>query len=178
MTENQVWAVLIGIINTGLTARGLTATVQQGYQPTQQGVQTPPTVALHSISNRRVGSPNNKSLAIPDTDNATQTQSYWLERVIQVDALSIQDPKRPSRPTPFDLVDAVAAIMQSESTITTLRASHIGIQRVTDLRAPFIADDRDRNEASPNFDFTITYLQSRSETVPAVVGYENGFYHV
>lgn len=176
MQDNQLWALLISVINTGLTARGITATVQQSYQPTQQGVQTGPSVILSNVTAKRYGSPNNKS--VPATgDTATQTESYIVERTIQVGALSIQNPKKPGR-TAFDIVDAVSAIMQSEATRNTLRAAGVGIIRIQDIRTPYFLDDKNLHESDPSFDFTVNYTQSNSATVPTVVGYDYGIHPV
>lgn len=177
MTDNQLMQILLSVISSGLTARGYSATVQQGYQPTQQGVTTGPAVILHNIGNKRYGSPNNKS-RWASGDTVAQTESFVLERTYQVDALSIQDPKQPSRPTPFDLVDVTAAILQSELVRATLWASNIGILRITDIRQTSITDDRERNEQSPSFDFTVNYTQSHTGIVPAVIISETGIYPI
>lgn len=166
MTENEVWAILFEQIGVGLTERDITATVQQGYQPTQQGVQTTAQVSLSPITGRRYGSPMNQSALVGE--DMKQTQGYWLERTYQVNALSIQDPTDIDAPTPFDILAAVAETLQSESTRAAMMAEGIGILRVQDMRPPFIVDDRDRNESVPNFDFTITYFNSRTTNAAPV----------
>lgn len=172
MSENQIWAALLAVINAGLTARGLTATVQQGYQPTQQGVPTGATVYLYPVTGKRYGSPNNKTI------NGVQVQTQVMERTIQVNALSIPDPRGASRPTAYDYVVSVSDILQSESGMTALKNAGIGIIRIQDIRNPFFLDDRDRHEAGPSFDFTINYVNTRSESVPEVVGYDYGIHRV
>ena len=158
-TDNEVWALLIMAIDTSLTAMGLPATVIQSFQPTQQGVEVTPVVALHSIDSKRYGWPEDCSYYDEQTDTIVRRKSYWLERTYQVNALAIQNPATPSAPTAFDYIDAVSAILQTMDTQEFLFANGIGILRIQPLRVAYFVDDKGRHEQVPSFDFTLTYQQ-------------------
>lgn len=177
-TDNEIWALLIAILNAGLAERGLPATVLQSYQPEQQGVETTPVVVLHSIDSRRYGFPEDTSFYDEGANELKTLQGYWLERVYQVNALAIQDPANAAAPTAFDYIDAAAAIMQTSETQETLRGNGIGILRVQPLRAAYIVDDRDRHEQVPSFDFTLTYRQTFTKTVEPILSVEADIYEV
>jgi hypothetical protein len=48
-------------------------------------------------------------------------------------------------------------IMQGSQFIEALKAQGFGIMRITDLRNPYFKDERDQFQASPSFDFTLSY---------------------
>ncbi len=162
MLDNEIIKEIVAIIRAGLTAAGTpysTATLSQKNQPTQQGAPSAPAVFLYKIGDHRYG-----SVGRQDTYNEydaefihTETQAY--ETTFQVSTLVSQNPANTTAMTASDLANRVAAIMQSSSTLETLRSKGLGIYRVTDVRNPYFTDDRDRNEASPSFDFTVTHKQ-------------------
>lgn len=173
MTDNEVQKILFDVIDAGLAARAITGViVQQSYQPTQQGANINNTVLLHPIDSQRYGSPEIKIVG------STRTESYWLIRTFQVDALALQDVEDTSKPTAFDLVDTVAAILQGPDVRQALIAEGIGIIRIQPLRMSYIIDDRGRNENAPSFDFTINYRQTRTSTVPTTTVINPGLYPV
>jgi hypothetical protein len=178
MTNNEVWIILIGVIETGLTDMSINASVQQDYQPTQQGAPSSPFVALHNITNSRYGFNKNKTVYDADDDNLKQTQGVVMQRTYQVSAYAIEDPSDDEAVTAYDIVEAVSSIMQSEKTQDTLLASGISIFRVTDIRSPFFTDDKDRNEAAPSFDFVISYSQETITAANEVTTFEEGIHSV
>lgn len=160
ITDNAVWEMLFALLNQKLVEFGFTnVAVQQTYQPTQQGVPLKPTVALHTIDSQRYGFPEDSCYYDQQQDAIVRRESYWLERTYQVDGYSIQSPETPSNPTAFDLVDTVAAILQTGSVVEFLQAQGFGILRVQPLRVIYFVDDRGRHEQIPSFDFTLTYQQ-------------------
>lgn len=164
MLDNQLIALVISIIKTGLTGLdlGVVIGVKQAYQPTQQGTPVENTVLLHKIGDHRYGYPLRKDEWIPDTDGSgvmTHTESQWYETTFQIDALAIQSPSNVTSLTASDIVNYVAAILQSDTALGALKAQGVGILRITEIRnVPFV-DDRDRFEYHPSFDFTLTHEQ-------------------
>ena len=57
MKDVTLIKLLIKIINTGLAAQGIDVTVKQTFQPTQQGAPSGPSVFVHKLFDRRIGSP-------------------------------------------------------------------------------------------------------------------------
>lgn len=173
MTDNEVLQKLFEVLDAGFLERGIVdLTVQSSYQPTQQGAPSNNIVNLHVIDSARYGHPENS------VNGQSRTNAYWLERTYQIDALAIQDPLNTNLLTAFDLVDAASDIMQSPEARSYLLQSGIGIIRVQALRMGYIIDDRDRNENAPSFDFTISYRQSRTVTIPTVERVEAGIFNV
>jgi len=92
----------------------------------------------------------------------TEEQQY--ETLFQVNALVIQSPSTPNQFTASDLVNDVCFVMQSDSTREILYNNGISILRVTDVTNGYFTDDKDNFEASPSFDFTLSYVRSRVST--------------
>jgi hypothetical protein len=167
MTDNQVILIFRTIILQGLVDAGLTnVAVKQSNQPTQQGINTNPTVYFFKVSNRRYGFLGRYSTW---TNSAMQHKEIqYIESTFQIAALVLQNPKIPTAPTASDLINVVADIMQSEQTCTILNSSGIGILRVTEIRNPYFVDDRDQFEAIPSFDFTLVYENDRVSIDPII----------
>lgn len=169
MLDNQLIQLFLPIIKHGLIANGLTnVSVKQAYQPTQQGVNTNATVYFFKVSDHRYGWVGRVNTWNADTGQMIYTETQNYETTFQINALVIQDPKTPNQYTASDLVNTVAQIMQSASTVQTLIDSDVGIYRITDIRNPYFMDDKDRFEASPSFDFTLTHKQI-SQTITPVI---------
>ena len=178
MTDNELLALVIGIIRAGLTAQSITAVVRQANQPRQQGTPTEPTILINKVSNKRYGYMQRSDTWIPEESIMRHTEKQWFETTFQIGALSIQNPTDLEQLTASDLVNTVAQIMQTDATLLTLRAENVGIYRVTNVRNPYFLDDKDRFEASPSFDFTLTHEQVYISEVPVLQSTEFEIYDV
>lgn len=98
----------------------------------------------------------------------TWTETQQLLSLFQITALSTQDPANPNQLTASDLANLAAHIMQSTDTVAQLEAKGIGVLKVKQVRNPYFVDDRQRYEASPSFDFTISNQQTTITGVPIV----------
>lgn len=168
MLDNQLIALIIGIIRTGLTARSLTANVRQYNQPRQQGTPTENTVLLMKMNNRRYGYLGRTDEYDEDASEMVHTETQWLETPFQVGALAIQDPANVNSLTASDLVNIVASILQSDATLAQLQSQGVGMLRIIDIRNPYFSDDKERFEASPSFDFSVTHEQVDISQVPVL----------
>jgi len=170
-TDNQIIQIFLPIIQNGLITDGFTGvTVKQSNQPTQQGIPTTPTVYFFKVSNKRYG-----FLGRHDEWKVNQMlhhESQYMEITFQIMALVLQYPITPNQYTASDLVNEVASIMQSDNTRDILNQSGIGILRVTDISNPYFVDDRDQFEASPSFDFTLTYQDDRVSNIAIIDEYD------
>jgi len=166
-TDNQLIQLFLPIIKAGLLADGFNnVTVKQSNQPTMQGINTNPTVYFFKLNNKRYG-----YLGRDDVWNGSQivhTETQYFETVFQVAALVLQNPNFINLPTASDLVNEVASIMQSDNTRAILNLSGIGILRISDVLNPYFVDDKDNFEASPTFDFTLVYENTRASTTPII----------
>lgn len=168
-TDNSLIQLFLPIIQAGLAADGFTTTVvRQSNQPTQQGIPTVPTVYFFKVYNRRYGFLGREDVWDPLSSTMVHNECQYYETAFQVSALVLQNPSDLTIPTASDLVNEVACIMQSDATRAILNASGVGILRVTDIINPYFVDDRDNFEASPSFDFVLTYQNVRVSTSPQI----------
>jgi len=168
-TDNTLIQLFLPVIQAGLVADGFTTTVvKQSNQPTQQGIPTAPMVFFTKIYNRRYGFLGREDVWDSGTSSFIHSESQYYETAFQVSALVLQNPSDLTIPTASDLVNEVACLMQSDATRAILNAQGVGILRITDVTNPYFVDDRDNFEASPSFDFVLTYLNVRTSTTPKI----------
>ncbi len=169
MTDNQLIQLFLPIINTGLIADGFDdVTVKQSNQPTMQGINTNAAVYFFKVANRRYGFLRRFDVWNTNTRQFDHAESQYFETTFQMTALVLQNPLNTNLPTASDLINEVTSIMQSDNTRAILNASKVGILRVTELNNPYFIDDRENYEASPSFDFTLTYLNTRTTVTPLI----------
>lgn len=94
------------------------------------------------------------------------------ESTYQLSAWVPQDPASVNALTESDVLNIVSGIMQSDAIIAAFRASGVSLLRVTEVRNPYIVDERDRFEAVPSFDIVLLHHRETVSTLPAVVTYE------
>lgn len=160
MLDNDLFALIRTIINANATVAGIPGlTVKQSFQPTQQGVDTNPASYLFKIGDHRLGFPQRKDVWDAMTSQMIHTTLQQYETTFQISALATQNPSTPAAYTASDILNAVAYILQSDAAVDAFEAAGVGILRVADVRNPYFSDDRQRNEADPSFDFTLTHKQ-------------------
>ena len=179
MRDNDLIRLFLPIIVDGLEADGFTGvTVKQANQSTQQGINTNPTVYFYKLADKRYGFLRRDDTWDEEASEMVHTEEQVYETTFTVQALVIQKPPNPYGYTASDLVNEVASIMQSDSAREILMQSGVGILRIQPILNPYFTDDRDRFEASPSFDFTLTYKQTRVSTTPVIESFEYNIYRV
>lgn len=169
MLDNQLIALIISTIIAGETVANIAGTpIKQAFQPTQQGVNTVPTAYIFKVGDRRVGYPYKADIWDTDNEVMVHTELQQYETTFQISALATQNPATPSAYTASDILNLIAYILQSDTTIVTLEAQGVGIERIADVRNPYFLDDKQRNEASPSMDFVLTHKQIISSTSPII----------
>lgn len=177
MTDNELIRLFRPIIIDGLVNAGyVDVTVKQFNQPTQQGANSGPTVYFSKLYDKRYGFLRRNSRWVINEMVHSEEQSY--ETTFQIMALVRQNPSDTTLPTASDLVNEVAAIMQSDNTIQILNDADVGILRVMDIRNPYFTDDQDIFEASPSFDFTLVHGQVRTSVDKIFTEFDYGIYSV
>lgn len=178
MTANETLAILISAVSTIMAQTGMPVDVQAAFQPTNQGTQVAPFIAIHYVSSRRYGFPQVVETYNASTTSFDRVESYILEETYQFTAYAMADPANTTPPTAYDYAKRAAAVLQSAQLRGILLKYGIGFQRVTDIRTPFFIDDRERQEMSPSFDFTITREETVNYSVPVVVDTEIDIHRV
>lgn len=175
MTDNELYAVLFGILDSAFT--GL-AEVLQSNQPTQQGVPTAPTIFLTKLFDNRYGHVQREDKWDEAGQKMIHTERVVLETTFQLSGLAVQDPSDTTKPTASDLVRRAATVMQASATLETLRQNGLGVLRIGQIRNPYIVDDKERFEASPSFDFVITRTETTITETPFVEVIDAAIYPV
>jgi hypothetical protein len=168
VTDKELFALFIPILNTGLTAQGYTGViVRQSYVPTQFGAQSAPTLYCVKIHDHRYGSLGAQFNydTVGAQENLTETQ--FMETSFQIQGWVIQDPTNLTIPTASDLTNAAAFILASAASRATLKQNNVGILRISEVANPYFIDDKSRFEASPTFDFTLTHRSIVNSVVPS-----------
>lgn len=168
-TDNSLIQLFLPIIQNQLVLDGFTdVNVKQSNQPTMQGINNNPTVYFFKLANKRYGFLGRYDKWDADLSRMVHHENQYYESTWQVSALVLQYPTDINLPTASDLVNDVASIMQSDNTRSILNQSGVGILRVTDVSNPYFFDDKDNFEASPNFDFTLVYENTRINYDPII----------
>lgn len=173
MLDNNLIRLFLPIIQDGLILDGYTnVIVKQSNQPTQQGINLAPTVYFFKIGDRRYGFLYRKDDWIEETEQMIHTEIQQYETTFQISSLVLQKPLNPYLYTASDLINEVAAILQSDRSRAILMSADVGILRVTDVVNPYFVDDRDQFEASPSFTFVLTHKQTRVIEGPVINSFE------
>ena len=169
MLDNTIIALIISTLVAGETIAGIPGLpIAAAFQPTQQGVNTNPTIFIYKISDHRYGSMLREDIWDQVHSVMDHIESQQYETTFQISALATQNPKTPTQYTASDICNLCAAILQSDVAIQTMQAAGVGVMRVTEVRNPYFQDDRARFEASPSFDIVVTHKQTISSTIPII----------
>lgn len=167
MNENVLIANLLTVLHAGFASRSITVGIKQNYQPTQQGAPSAPTVFLHKINDNQYGYPGRKDAWNTGLAVMQHTENQWIETTFQVNATAIQDPANTTQLTSGDYVKTAARILGSDAAVTSLAALGIGILRIQKIRNTQFVDEKAQNEASPSFDFTVSYQDVETTSEPS-----------
>lgn len=163
LTVESVVSGALGV-NQAIAGVGITQTIiitglgtGSGGVGTYNLNQAPPPVALEAMTS---------------TGTAVYTEIQQYASLFQMTALATQDPANPNQLTASDIANFGRYVMQSAQTIQALEAQGVGVLRVDQVRNPYFSDDRERYEASPSFDFTLTHKQIVITSIPIVTEVE------
>lgn len=172
MKDNDLIALLSAQLNLAVTAGGWDFPVIQKQQPTQQGIPYAPAVFFEKLFDYHYGwAETDYPVYDPSTNMFDESETQNLETTFQISAWVIQNPADLTIPTASDVVNFLKMFMTSRSMVRTLMsnaAEPINIQRVTQVRNPYIEDDRHRNEATPNFDLVFSHKRILVNKIGAV----------
>lgn len=171
MTESDLYALFKKVLGDGLTLANFSGVlVRQSYQPRTTGTPTGPTLFLSNMPWHRYGFLQRKDEAAVGVAGTRHTEAQVMETTFQCGASVPPAPPPAALPgyTAMDLCYRASAILQSDAGRTALRVGGVGIERITEIRAPYFKDDRDQFEASPSFDFVVTFTQTDVTESPVI----------
>jgi len=152
-----------------LSAAGMGAVnLVNSFMPDQQGAPDYPLALFYPVTSKRYGYQKKTDTFNEDDEDFDHTESWILERTIQVSAWVKQDPADLAQMTSFDVVNAIAGFLMSEPFRLSLLASGIGIIRITDIRQTQFKDEHEQYVENPSFDFTVNYMQTLEMKVPTI----------
>lgn len=174
MNDKQLFALFMAQVLPAIQAVPGLSTVKMArdFQPRQHGANTAPYLYFTKLSDHRHGHPFRQDVYNSLTGDFVHEEFQQYESLFQFSAWIPQDPANTAGLTESDVLNVACAIMQSDTIIASFRAAGVGILRVTDVRNPYIVDERDQFAAIPNFDVALTYKRSLASTIPAVVAYD------
>lgn len=180
MNDKQIAALFVTNVLPAIQATsGLSGVkLARNFQSRQQGASNSPYVYFLKLSDKRYGHVYRKDEFDVLSGDFTHTEIQVYESIYQFSAWVPQNPENTTALTESDILNTVSGIMQSDAIIAAFRAQDVGILRVTDVRNPYIVDERDLYEAVPSFDVTLTHKRTNVSTIPAVVTYESNFRRV
>lgn len=144
----------------------------RNFQPRQQGASKTSAAYFVKLGDRRHGSPKRRDVWNETAEQFEHEEIQQYETTYQFSAMVPQDPADVVALTESDILNLISGIMQSDTLLEIFRAAGVGVQRVTEVRNPYVVLDRDRFEALPTFDVVLTHNRIRRDTLPAVVAYD------
>lgn len=155
MTDNQIIRLFLPLLKAGMTAYGYPVIIKQSYQPTEQGSDSEPQLFFTKVGDKRLGHPQRKSVWDTLLGKQIDTDTQLMEATYQLTALVRQTPT--SEKTASDYAHTAAMLMSGSEFLLALKAGGVGLLRITEVRNPYMKDDRDQFQASPSFDFTLSF---------------------
>lgn len=174
MNDKQINALFMGNLlpamqsHPDLSGVGLA----RNFQQRQQGATSGPYVYFFKVGDRRYGHTARSDVWNQTAELFTHSEIQRYESTYQFSAWIPQNPADVAGLTESDILNTVSGIMQSDAIIAAFKSQGVGILRVSDVRNPYIVDERDRFEAVPSFDIVLTHERQLVTTLPDVVTYE------
>lgn len=172
MTDNDLLILIRATLLPLMAQQGLEAfPVLAAFQPTTQG-RVPDGVYIHAISDNRYGWQERTDQYDVLTGDQTHTEAQWHESMFQVQGFAQRDPDNLALPTAKDLTDTIAMLMQSQQFRQKLSKEGVGVQRITQVRAPYFVNDQGNFEQNPSFDVTFSHKRVITQTTPSITDLE------
>lgn len=170
-SENDIWKVVIALIRAGVAESHPDVAVKRVYQPTTQTQGKEPLVTLYRIGGRKVGALGKSEKWDREKEIMVQAETWRRELTIQAGTI-VPLSTDPESYTGADVLELLSVYLHSDPALDMLWKQGLGILAVTDLREIPLKDDKDQFFINHNFDFTLTYTQSRPRIIPVAVSEE------
>lgn len=166
MNEIQLLTTIRAELVRELPLHGYTSVmVARSYQPDNEGRETGPIVYVNALSSNRYGWQSRNERINPDTLEIVRDEFQWMRSSFQFTALSpLEDPSS------GDVAAVCAMLFNSRAVIDSLMAQGVGVERITDVRQPYIKNDRNQFEMTPSFDVTFTHQRKIAQASNKIEG--------
>lgn len=185
MTDNDLFALVRGVVLAGLTSRGLPTSgsgawdVVRNYPPEQEGGAPGPLILMARVGDeKRRGSPQQKYEWVADSLEMRATYYQLVETTLQFNVL-MDESTDPAAYTPADVLSMVCDTLQTDEGMGPLRAAQVGVLPVSAVRNPAPSvNDRGQFAAEPSFDLVVTYRRTRIAPADYAVSIEGNIKRV
>lgn len=163
-TENQVYADLIGFINTALSSEGISGwNVLQSYQQTRGNFPSP-YILIHKLVNTFIGQLQQNSV--------DSTKSGQLKQVsFQIDGYKKRLPTdKEDTLSGGDVVEVIRNWFMSDEAQKILRSKGYNVFRVGQVNHAYFETETDVYQVNPNFTLDLTYKQKYGKETSAISG--------
>ena len=167
MTEFELFRLMRLELLAGLAEQGVTAEhvdVAQAYQPGTEGL-SQNTVYFFSTSTPALGWQGRKYRV--DLDRNEYVRGETQAHALNLQVFVLWDDGRLNRAA-SDILTMVRQIVASSRFTGALARARVFMDRPTDIRNPFFYNDRNQAQASPSFDFALTFARTIEQVSPAV----------
>ena len=179
MTESQLYTLVIATLTAGLAnyPEFGTPAVKQAYQPRTAGAPSGDAILLSNQPLRRYGFMRRHNQWIPpappEPGRMVRTETQNWEGVFQCNAQVLPPPQpKPLAPyTAGDLVSAASWILQGDDGRGMLQSAGCGVLRVTEIRRPYFQNEQNQFQASPSFDFTLQFEETKTFDISKVAAF-------
>lgn len=170
---NQVFTDFKTIIETALTAKGITGwLVAQNYNPVQ-GHFTQPVLVMHRVRNEQYG-------AVGQYYNTANQKLYLqisetYEVTLQVDAIKPRDLAGSVNTWEAnDVINALRSWMSGPFGTKTIRAKGYALaEKIRVVEEPTFVDENETFEYNPNMQVKLFFTDVEQQEVPAITAVEN-----
>lgn len=170
MNETRVIIELISALNAFFSFTGDTVAVKQAYQEKfKTGPEQGAGLYLSIVGRKRYGQQRRRKSYNETTEKIDVESSFIRLVTFQVDAVKPKvDPGDFDELTAGDLADMAADGLNMDFIREQLKATGIGIDRITEVRPAYMLDENDQHESNPSFDVTLSYRKSYNTEVNVV----------
>jgi hypothetical protein len=148
------------------------------YQPTPQGREAGPVLYFFELPENLYGWQGRKAIYDRTTGVMLRKEVQMYRSGFQVQGLYETPPDAVTGPTAATITRVAAMLINSQGFRKLLRAQGVFMERVTDIRKPYMRNDRDHFEQVPSFDFTCTHERSIIQQSTAASRVESRFMRV
>lgn len=166
MLDNQLIDFLVTQLNTAIQSAGWSFDVVQKNNPTIQGIPSTPTVFFEKLFDHNYGFQHVDLTLSQDQTQYLSTTSQAVETSFQISAWAIQDPANVTLPTASDIAHQCCRYLQHPVVVQNFAAAGIQMLRVTEVRNPYLQDDKSQFEAVPSFDIVLIHGRDLTMSVP------------
>lgn len=166
MNEIQLLKTFKAELDRELPAHGYPGVlVARSYQPDNEGRETGPIVYMFALSSNRYGWQSRNERVNPEALEIVRDEFQWMRSSFQFTVFSpLEDPSS------GDLAAVCAMLFNSRSVIDSLMSQGIGVERITEVRQPYIKNDRNQFEMTPSFDVIFTHQRKIAQASNKIEG--------